>query len=103
MVNLKIFKTAKMYGFDSIYFAEDCTEFLEQYIKYVRFLNPSCEYVVVNQNGKQFQKLTDLFSILVFQAIGKYIHPTRYRQIIETQSCDVLPPNSLVAYGKNRY
>ena len=23
---------------------------------------------------------------LVYQAIGKYIHPTRYRQIIETES-----------------
>ena len=48
--------------------------------------------MLVNRNGKQFQKLTDLFSILVFQAIGKYIHPTRYRQTIETQSCDVLLP-----------
>ena len=93
MVDQKIFKTAKTYGFDSVYFAEDSIEFLEQYIKYVRpLLNPSCEYVLVNRNGKQFQKLTELFSVLVFQAIGKYIHPTRYRPIIETQSCDVLPP-----------
>ena len=87
------FKTAKTYGFDSVYFGKDSTEFLEQYIIYVRpLLNPNCEYVLVNRNGKQFQKLTDLFSILVFQAIGKYIHPTRHRQIIETQSCDVLLP-----------
>ena len=27
---------------------------------------------------------------LVFDAIGKYIHPTRYRQIIETESCETL-------------
>ena len=33
----------------------------------------------------QFQKLTDLLSVLVFQATGKYIHPTRHRQIIETE------------------
>ena len=26
-------------------------------------------------------------SKLVFQAIGKYVHPTRYRQIVETESC----------------
>jgi hypothetical protein len=26
--------------------------------------------VLVNRNGKQFQKLTDLFSVLVFEAIG---------------------------------
>ena len=29
-------------------------------------------------------------SILVFQAIGKYVHPTRYRQIIETESVQIL-------------
>ena len=27
---------------------------------------------------------------MVFDAIGKYIHPTRYRQIVETQSLDAL-------------
>ena len=89
MVDQKIFKTAKTYGIDSVYFGKGSIEFLEQYIIYVRpLLNPNCEYVLVNRNGKQFKKLTDLFSILVFQAIGKYIHPTRYRQIIETQSSE---------------
>ena len=93
MLDQKNFKTAKTFGFDSVYFGKDNIEFLEQYLIYVRpLLNPNCEYVLVNRNGKQFQKLTDLFSILVFQVIGKYIHPTRYRQIIETQSCDVLLP-----------
>ena len=29
-------------------------------------------------------------SKLVFDAIGKYIHPTRYRQIVETQSLRAL-------------
>ena len=66
---------------------------IEQYIIYVRpLLRPTCDYILVNRNGKQFQKLTDLFSVLAFEAIGKYIHPTRYRQIIETQSCETLPP-----------
>ena len=27
---------------------------------------------------------------LVYQAIGKYIHPTRYRQIVETESAKKL-------------
>ncbi|XP_028412042.1 uncharacterized protein LOC114534770 [Dendronephthya gigantea] len=35
-------------------------------------------------------KLTEPLSILVFQAIGKYIHPTRYRQIIEKGSASNL-------------
>ena len=45
---------------------------------------------MTNRHGLQFQKLTDLLSVLVFQAIGKYIHPTRYRQIIETESVNKL-------------
>ena len=94
MVDQKIFKTAKRYGFDSVYFDECSMDMLEKYIKYIRpLLTPSCEYVLVNRNGKQFQKLTELFSVLVFEAIGKYIHPTRYRQIIETQSSEVLLPS----------
>ena len=94
MVDQKIFKTAKRYGFDSVYLDECSIELLEKYITYVRpLLTPTCEYVLVNRNGKQFQKLTDLLSVLVFEAIGKYIHPTRYRQIIETESCQILLPN----------
>ena len=94
MVDQKIFKTAKRYGFDSVYFDECSMDMIEKYIKYIRpLLTPICEYVLVNRNGKQFQKLTELFSVLVFEAIGKYIHPTRYRQIIHTQSCEVLLPS----------
>ena len=94
MVDQKIFKTAKKYGFDSVFFDESSIEMLEKYITYIRpLLTPTCKYVLVNRNGKQFQKLTNLFSVLVFEAIGKYIHPTRYRQIIETESSQVLLPN----------
>lgn len=94
MVDQKIFKTAKKYGFDSVYLDEDTIEMLNKYITYVRpLLAPSCDYVLVNRNGKQFQKLTHLLSVLVFEAIGKYIHPTRYRQIIETESAQLLLPN----------
>ena len=92
--NETIFKTAKSYGFDSVYFDECSMDMIEKYIKYIRpLLTPTCEYMLVNHNGKQFQKLTELFSVLVFKAIGKYIHPTRYRQIIETQSCEILLPS----------
>ena len=93
MVDQKIFKTAKKYGFDSVYLDECSIDMLEKYITYIRpLLKPTCEYVLVNRKGKQFQKPTDLFSVLVFEAIGKYIHPTRYRQIIETQSAEFLLP-----------
>ena len=38
-------------------------------------------------------KNLDLFSMLVFEAIRMYIHPTRYRKIIEMESSQVVLPN----------
>ena len=91
MVDQTIFKTAQKYGFNSLYFDEISLDIVDDYIQYVRpLLNPQCDYLLLNRNGMQFQKLTDLLSVLVFQAIGKYIHPTRYRQIIETESVNKL-------------
>ena len=67
------------------------TGIIDDYVQYVRpLLNSQCDYLLLNRNGLQFPKLTDLLSVLVFQAIGKYIHPTRYRQIIETESVNKL-------------
>ena len=61
------------------------------YIEFVRpLLQPSRGFIVVNRNGTQFGKLTDLHSKLVCYAIGKYIHPTRYSQIVETESSAIL-------------
>ena len=91
MVDQSKFKTAKKYGFDSLYFDELSLNIVDDYVRFVRpSLKPQCDYLLVNRNGAQFQKLTDLLSVLVFQAIGKYIHPTRYRQIIETESVRML-------------
>ena len=93
MIGQKISKTAKKHGFDSMYLDKCSIDMLEKYITFTRpLLKPTCKYVLVNRNGKQFQKLTDLFSMLVFETIGKYIHPTRYRQIIETQSAEFIQP-----------
>ena len=36
------------------------------------------------------RQLSDVFGRIVFQAISKYINPTRYRQIIETASAEKL-------------
>ena len=91
MVDQTIFKTAIKYGFNSLYFDEISLGIVDDYVQYVRpFLHPQCDYLLLNRNGLQSQKLTDLLSVLVFQAIGKYIHPTRYRQIIETESVSKL-------------
>lgn len=86
-VDQKNFKTAGRYGFDSLVVNETSMHVLEGYIRYVRpLLNPKCDYVLVNRSGGQYSKLSNLMTKLVFNAIGKYIHPTRYRQIVETES-----------------
>ena len=81
------FKTSLQYTFDSVLLDGQCTEIIDDYIRYVRqLLHPKCDYLLVTRSGTQYKKLSDLMSILTFQAIGKYIHPTRYCQIVETES-----------------
>ena len=64
---------------------------LNGYISYVRtLLKPQCDFILVNRNGDQHGKLGEIRSNLVFDVVGKYIHPTRYRQIVETQSLNEL-------------
>ena len=64
---------------------------LKGYISYVRpLLKPQCDFVLVNRNGDQHGKLEEIMTKLVFDAIRKYIHPTRYRQIVQTQSYNQL-------------
>ena len=87
IVDQTMFKTSYKYGFDSLIFTEDVVQLIVSYISHVRFrLDPHCDYVLVNKNGNQLSRLSDIFGRMVFMAIGKYIHPTRYRQIIETES-----------------
>ena len=90
-IDQEAFKTAGKYGFDSLILTDANMQVLNGYISYVRpLLKPRCDFVLVNRNGDQHGKLGEIMSKLVFDAIGKYIHPTRYRQIVETQSLDQL-------------
>ena len=90
-IDQKLFKTADKYVYDSIVLDKVCISIPDGYVKYIRpFLHPDCDYLLINRNEKQLSKLTDCFSILVFEAIGKYVNPTRYGQIIGTESCDNL-------------
>ena len=58
---------------------------LDCYIFHVRpLLNPVCNYLLVSTVGEQYT-FTTAMTLLVKEAIGKYINPTRYRQIIETE------------------
>ena len=87
----KKFKSATKYGFDSLILTGASMQVLDSYINLVRpLLKPQCEFVLVTRNGGQHSKLGDVMSKLVFDAIGKFIHPTRYRQIVETQSLNLL-------------
>ena len=90
-IDQKTFKTAGKYGFDSLILTDTNMQVLNGYISYVRpLLQPQCDFILVNRNGGQHGKLVEIMSKLVFDAIGKYIHPKRYRQIVETQSVNEL-------------
>ena len=85
------FKTANKYSFDTLIMTDDVLTVLEFYVDFVRpLLNPVCDYLLVSNTGNQYQSLTTAMTMLVYQAIGKYIHPTRYRQIVETASAERL-------------
>ena len=86
-IDQKMFKTAGKYGFDSLFLTDTSMQVLDGYINHIRpLLKPTCDYVLVTRNGGQQNKLGELMSKLVFDATGKYVHPTRYRQIVETAS-----------------
>ena len=86
-IDQKILKTSGKYGFDSVILTETSMQVLNGYINFVRpSLKPCCNFVLVTKNGGQHSKLGDVMNKLVFDAIGKYVHPTRYRQIVETHS-----------------
>ena len=64
---------------------------MDDYISYIRPLShPKCNFILINKKGYQLSRLSDAMGKLMFDAIGKYIHPTRYRQIIETESSETL-------------
>ena len=81
------FKTASKYLFDTLILSDDVLEILVMYILHIRpRLDPKCDYLLLSSNGTQFHSLTTAMTMIVHQAIGKHINPTRYRQIIETES-----------------
>lgn len=91
MIDQTTFKTKEKYGFDTLIFTKTVQDIVNGYIACLRpRLQPTCNYLLVTRNGKQLTTLSDVFGSLVYQAIGKYINPTRYRQIIETESAERL-------------
>jgi len=81
------FKTQDKYIFDTLILTDDVMKVLDSYIKHVRpLMHPKCEYLIVTYNGTQYTAFGNAMSLLVHQAIGKTVNPTRYRQIVETES-----------------
>ena len=88
------FKTSKEFTFDSLKFSEASLIVMDKYINYVRPFchpNPDCNYVLLTTKGTQYSAIGSAMSLIVHQAIGKHINPTRYRQIVETASRENLP------------
>ena len=90
-IDWKKFKTATTYGFDSLTLEKNTIKIIDDYITYVRPLShPKCNFILTSKKDYQLSCLSDAIGKLVFDAIGKYIHLTRYRQIIETESSETL-------------
>ena len=91
MVDQTTFKTEEKYGFDTLIFSDEVLQLIKTYTEIIRpKLKPSCNYLLLCRNGNQLNNLGDIFGRMVYQAIRKYINPTRYRQIIETESVQSL-------------
>ena len=82
------------FGFNSLYLLHASMQVLDPYIVHVcPLLQPLCDYVLVTQIGQQHTKNGQLMSKMVFEATGKFIHPTQYHQIVETTSDQQLTSN----------
>ena len=97
------FKTATTYMFDTLILNDEIFKTLDMYIGAIRpKMLPKCEYVLVSNTGRQYNSFTSAMTILVKQAIGKYVHPTRLRQIVETTSSERLSPEEQLAVSADQ-
>ena len=87
------FKTHNQYTFDSLTFTPAALAVVDSYINHIRPLcspKKDCDYVLLSSKGTQLTNVGECMSLTCQLAIGKFINPTRYRQIIETESDDKL-------------
>ena len=90
-VDQRSFKTSQTFAFDSFIMDADVMRLLDLYVIHCRpLLHPKCDYFLVTGTGQMAHNLCYSMTILVHEAIQKYINPTRYRQIVETTSSDRL-------------
>ena len=97
------FKTEKQYAFDTVILSEEVLQIIDSYVAFVRpKMTPVCNYLLLTTNGKQYSALGSAMSILVHQAIDKYVNPTRYRQIIESESAERLSTEEMKAISADQ-
>jgi hypothetical protein len=97
------FKTADKYMYDTVILTQPVMEILQDYIDHARpLMNPCCDNVVVNTAGKEYVTWGFGMQLLVHEAIGKHIPPTRWRQILETASGDNLQPDEQAAVSADQ-
>ena len=97
------FKTSDVYLFDSLKFSDAAIDVVDSYIQTIRPLcKPKCDYVLLTNNGTQYTAIGSSMSLLVHQAIGKYINPTRYRQIVESASAGRLTKEQQEVISKDQ-
>ena len=102
-VDQKQFKTSDVYLFDSLKFSNAAIAVIDSYIDVIRPLcKPKCDFVLLTNNGTQYTAIGSAMSLLVHQAIGKYINPTRYRQIVESASAGQLTKQQQEVISKDQ-
>ena len=81
------FKTQSEFIFDTLVLSSAVINIIQTYVDFIRpRCHPTCDYLLVNTRGSQTSNLNKPMSRLTYAAIGKHINPTRWRQVIETES-----------------
>ena len=63
------------------------TRVIALYVEHVRpLLNLQNDYLLLTRNGTQYKKVGNAMCKLVYQAIGKYIHPTRHMKSLKRKA-----------------
>jgi len=102
-VDQTAFKTEDKYSFDTLILSPGVIQILDSYVNVVRpLLHPSCDYLLLTTNGKQYTAFGSAMSLLVHPAIWKYVNPMRYCQIIESESAERLTAVEMDVISKDQ-
>ena len=90
-IDQKAFKTAGKYGFDSLILTDANMQVLNGYISYVRpLLKPGAISFVSTEIATNMLNWARSRANCCLMQLEKYIHPTCYSQIVETESLNQL-------------